>query len=365
VNDIKSLRHVVIGVGAGVFVMHRPALEWETVELVAVSDINAELGQPRATELGCAFYTDHRAMLADTRPDVAVILTPHPFHAPIAIDCLEAGCHVLVEKPMAIHVAEADAMIETAARANRLLTVNFQQRSRPEVQTARKLIQEGRLGEIQHVDMVEMWTRTASYFQLASWRATWAGEGGGVLMNQAPHDLDILCYLMGMPSRVAAWTRTVLHQIETEDTVQAMLEWPNEALGSLHITTAEAGQPQRLEIVGTGGYLRIERGELVFEQFDTDLREFVLQSPNPYSQPAKQLIPVALEPRAGDNLSIWRSLHAAILQGTPLIVDGIAGRMSLELANAMIFASHTRQEVEFPLDRQAYAALLEDLKTHH
>jgi predicted dehydrogenase len=303
-------------------------------------------------------------MLAETQPDVAVILTPHPFHAPIAIDCLEAGCHVLVEKPMAIHVAEADAMIEAAAKANRLLTVNFQQRSRPEVQTARKLIQDGRLGEIQHVDMVEMWTRTAPYFQLASWRATWAGEGGGVLMNQAPHDLDILCYLMNMPSRVVAWTRTLLHQIETEDTVQAMLEWPNGALGSLHITTAEAGQPQRLEIVGTGGYLRIERGELVFEQFDTDLREFVLQSPNPYSQPAKQLVPVALESGAGNNLSIWRSLHAAILQGAPLIIDGIAGRMSLELANAMIYASHTRQEVELPLDRQAYAVLLEDLKAH-
>jgi predicted dehydrogenase len=270
-----------------------------------------------------------------------------------------------VEKPMAIQVAEADAMIEAAAQAERLLAVNFQQRHRPEVQAARRLIQQGHLGEIQHVDLAVMWTRTAVYYGLNAWRGTWAGEGGGVLMNQAPHDLDLLCYLMGGPARVVAWTRTLLHQIETEDTVQAMLEWPNGALGSLHASTAQAGPPQRIEIVGTGGTLRIERGELVFHQFDTDLREHVAQSPQPFSAPTLHPVPVELEPGAGDHVSVYRNLHQAILHGAPLSADGAEGRMSLELANAMIYSSHTRDEVELPLDRQRYAALLDELRACH
>ena len=201
-----ALRHVVIGVGAGIFASHHKALTSNGAEWEAVSDVNVELGQQRAAELGCPFYTDHRTMLAETRPDVAVVITPHPFHAPIAIDCLQSGCHVLVEKPMSVHVAEADAMIEAAERADRLLAVNFQMRLRPEVRMARRMIEEGRLGMIQHVNMTMSWTRAASYFKLSSWRGTWTGEGGGVLMNQSPHNLDLLCHLIGLPKRVVAWT---------------------------------------------------------------------------------------------------------------------------------------------------------------
>jgi predicted dehydrogenase len=360
----RTLRHVLIGVGAGVLGMHLRALQLDTVELAAVSDIDAERGRQRALELGRAFYPDHRTMLAETQPDVAVVLTPHSCHAAIAIDCLESGCHVLVEKPMAIHVAEADAMIDAAARAGRLLAINFQQRFRPEVQAAHKLIHTGQLGAIQHVELAATWTRTAAYYRMGSWRGTWVGEGGGVLMNQAPHDLDLLCYLIGIPSRVVAWTRNLLHPIETEDTVQAMLEWSDGALGAVHISTAEAGQPQRLDVMGTSGSLRLRRDGLLFHQFETDLREFVPHSPEPFAAPKTQPVPLELEAGAGDHLSVYRNLHEAILEGAPLLADGMAGRMSLELANAMIFSSYTHREVELPLDRQAYVALLENLKTH-
>jgi predicted dehydrogenase len=170
---------------------------------------------------------------------------------------------------------------------------------------------------------------------------------------------------MGGPARVVAWTRTLLHQIETEDTVQAMLEWPNGALGSLHASTAGAGPPKRIEIVGTGGTLRIERGELTFQQFDTDLRDHVAHSPQPFSAPTLHPVGVALEPGAGDHVSVYRNLHEAILHGAPLTADGAAGRVSLELANAMIYSSHTQDEVVLPLDRRRYAALLADLRARH
>jgi predicted dehydrogenase len=361
-TQTRPLRHVIIGVGAGVLGMHRPALELATVKLVGVSDLNAELGRQRAGELGCAFYGDHREMLAETRPEVAVILTPHPFHAAIAIDCLEAGAHVLVEKPIAVHVAEADAMIAAAAKAKRLLAVNFQQRYRPEVRAAHKLIQGGRLGKLQSIDMVVAWPRMAVYYTMVPWRGTWAGEGGGVLMNQAPHNLDLLCHLAGMPSRVSAWTRRLAHAIETEDTVQAMLEWQNGALGAMHISTAEAGRPERLEIVGTRGYLQLASGALVFNEFADDLETLIKESTEPFHSPQAQPATVELGTGKGDHAAIYQNLHDAILTGAPLIADGSEGRMSLELANAMIYSSYTRSEAQLPLDREKYAALLEDLK---
>ena len=255
----RRLRHVIIGGGASIVTSHIPALALPTAELVAISDVNSTAGKQRADELQCAFYTDYRQMLAETRPDVAVIVTPPFLHASMTIDCLQAGCHVLTEKPMAIQVAEADQMIEAARRHERLLGVILQHRFRPEMMTAYKLIQEGRLGRIQRAELTAVWTRPTSYYKMAPWRATWAGEGGGVLTNQASHNLDILCHLLGSPARVYAWTRNLLHHTETEDTAHAILEWQDGALGMLHISTAEFDDAERLKIVGTRGYLEIQR----------------------------------------------------------------------------------------------------------
>jgi predicted dehydrogenase len=358
------VRYAIVGAGASVFDMHRPALSAPGRAVVGACDVRAEVGQRRAAALSCPFFADHRSMLAATHPDVAVILTPHPLHAPIAIDCLEAGCHVLVEKPMAAAVGEADAMIDASRRTNRLLAVVFQQRHRPEVRAAHALLRAGRLGALQRAQVTATWTRTAAYYAAAGWRATWSGEGGGVLLNQAPHNLDLLCHLAGMPRRVAAWTRTRLHRIQTEDTVQAMLEWPDGALGSVHSSTAEAGEPDLIDIGGTAGSLRILPGALSYHQLDADLRQFIPASPDPFAAPAQRDVPVPLEPGAGDDAAVYRQLEAAIRHpGTPL-TDGVEGRMSLELANAMIYSSRTQREVELPLDRAQYAALLDELRAH-
>jgi predicted dehydrogenase len=220
------------------------------------------------------------------------------------------------------------------------------------------MICSGALGRIQYVEMVEAWPRTAGYYRMAPWRGTWAGEGAGVLLNQAPHNFDLLCYLLGMPIRVAGWTRTMLHRIETEDTVQAMLEWPDGALGMIHISTAEAGVSQRLEIVGTAGRLHIGKGELLLGRFAVDMRAHIVDSPNPFSGPDMTTSPVDLPPGAGDHLSIYRNLHEAIVHGAPLMASGEDGRMSLELANAIAYSNHLHSEVVFPLDRQGYSDLL-------
>ncbi|MBV7328019.1 Gfo/Idh/MocA family oxidoreductase [Chloroflexi bacterium TSY] len=360
----QPLRHVVIGAGAGIFKLHRSCLELDTAELVGVADVNAAIKESLEAELGCPFYTDHKQMLDELKPDVAVVITPHPFHAPLAIDSLNAGCHVLVEKPIAVQVAEADAMIEAASKANRLLAINFQQRHNPQVQAIHQLIQSGQLGDIQHVNMAATWTRTASYFEFAGWRGTWKGEGGGVLMNQAPHNLDMLCYLVGQPSRVAAWTRTTVHKIETEDTVQAMLEWPNGALGSLHISTAEAGKPFWFEIIGTQGILQMAHDGLTYRTFTPDVHTHIAESKQMYSGPAIEQAEIELPEGVGNHEAVYRNLHDAILNGVPVAADGIEARKSLELANAMIYSSYTGEQVEMPLDREKYGALLEELKTN-
>lgn len=358
------LRHVVIGVGAGIFKSHLPALTTlPFTNLVAVSDINTLEGKRRANELHCAFYEDHRQMLAEMQPDVAVILTPPFLHAHIAMDCFQAGSHVLTEKPMAIQVADADAMIAAAQQKQRLLAVMLQHRFRPEIIAARKLLHDGTIGNIQRVELTAVWTRPSSYYDMAAWRATWAGEGGGVLTNQASHNLDVLCHLVGSPARVFAWTRRLLHQqIETEDTVQAMLEWSNGALGALHISTAEADDDERLKIVGTRGSLEIGRGSLKAQTLDIDITEYALNADDPYAKPERHPYEVTLEAGKADFAAVYRSLHAAILHGSQLSCDGTSARMELELANAIIYSSYKHQEVALPLDRQGYSNLLKDLQ---
>ena len=356
------MRLAVIGAGAGVFGMHRPAIEALGLELVGLADVNEEPARTRARELGTSYFQNHRVMLSAVTPDVVAIVAPHPFHAPLAIDALRMGAHVLVEKPIAVHVAEADAMIATASEVDRLLAVSLQHRTRAEVRTARKLISDGRLGEIQRVDVVATWTRSRAYYAQAGWRGTWRGEGGGVLMNQAPHTLDVLCHLVGQPSRVVAWNRTLYHAIETEDTAQAMFEWPNGALGTLLVSTAMAGEPERIEIVGTRGALLLHGGALSFSELTTDLREFLRVEPNPYARPVFEPRAVTLEPNGGNHQAIYANFISAIEGGAALVADGAQARMSLELANALISSSHTGQAVELPLDRAAYARLLEELQ---
>lgn len=355
-------RFIIVGVGAGILNAHRPAIEAVGGVVVGVTDVNASIGAARAEELGCPFYPDLPGLLGATDADAAIIITPHPFHAALTIACLDAGQHVLVEKPMAIEVAEADAMIAAAERSGRVLAVNFQQRTRPEVIAAHRLIRQGALGVLQHADMTMTWPRTAAYFRSSNWRGRWHGEGGGVLMNQAPHELDLLCHLLGMPARVVAWTRQLLHTIETEDTIQAMIEWPGGALGALHISTAEAGQDQRFEIMGTGGHLSLQPGGVRLRRFETDLREFLVTSEQFYSGPPMHDEMLALDGEGGDHRAIYRDFVRVLRNGGTPVADGRSARQGLELANAITLSSHTGQTVEFPVDRQQYAELLAGLR---
>lgn len=357
----QPIRTVFVGNGAFIYSLHERAADPTRFTLVGMADINPD-AKARADVHGVPFFTDHRTLIDKTEPELVVVMTPHTSHPEIAIDAMEAGAHVLVEKPMAIEVAAADAMIETARRHNRLLAVNFQQRARPEVRAAYDLIQSGALGEFQFVNMIVVWPRSHKYFRMSTWRGTWNGEGGGVLLNQSPHNLDLICHLLGLPKRLVGWARTTLHPIETEDTVQAMFEWSNGAIGSLHASTAESGQPERIEILGTAGRLEIVQGGLHFDRFDQDLREFFPTTEEIYSGPKQQPVEVSLPTSTGSHDDIYANLYAAIREGAPLLADGESARMSLEVANAITLSSRTGAPVQFPIDRAQYTALLAELQ---
>ena len=230
------LRYGVIGAGV-VAPLHLQAIAaLDDVELVGISADDQELAVARAQEAGCPSFVDHRELLA-LAPDVVVVCTPHPSHPPLAIESLEAGAHVLVEKPLAVEAREADTMIDAAEQAGRLLGVCFQQRFRPVIVAAHALIASGRLGELVRVSIVDPLYRPNSYYGTAGWRGTWAGEGGGVLMNQAPHTLDLLCHLAGPPATVWGHSRRRSQPMEAEDTATALVEYQNGAVGTVAVST--------------------------------------------------------------------------------------------------------------------------------
>jgi predicted dehydrogenase len=298
---------------------------------------------------------------AHPEADAVAVLTPHAAHAEQTIAGLRAGFHVLVEKPMALQVRDAQAMVAAAEEADRLLAVNFQQRLRPEVQAAKELLRSGALGKLQRMSLVVTWPRSRSYYLMADWRATWRGEGGGVLMNQAPHDLDLVCHLLGLPRRLVAWNRTNYHHIEVEDTISAMLEWPGGAGGYIHISTQESDLSGQLVLVGTGGVLTLEPGKLAFEQFETDVHTF-LETADPFDRVASQPVSVALPAGAGNHAAVHANFRAAIRGEADLVCPGAEGVASLMLANAMIASSRMDQPVSLPLDAGAYADLLAGLQ---
>jgi predicted dehydrogenase len=354
-------RVLVIGAAAHVFPLHIAGLRAVDARVVGVQDVNQEGLRTVAEQFGCPAFTDVSDLLT-IEADLAVIVAPHPFHAQYAIACSRAGLHVLVEKPIAVEVAEADRMVDEAERAGRLLAVAFQHRTRTEIQEARQLIQSGAIGEIQRAELLATWPRRTSYFGTAPWRGSWRGEGGGIVINQGQHDLDLLCHLAGQPSRVVAWRRTQIHPIETEDTISGMVEWPNGAVGFIHISTAEADEAQRIEITGTGGRLRVTKGQLEVIRSDVDFREYAASPGNPYAGPPLLDPEISTGGTGGRHAEIYRDLVEAMAGAHPPIAPGSSALLTLELTNALTSSSVTGGKARLPLDRDAYHGLLESLR---
>jgi UDP-N-acetyl-2-amino-2-deoxyglucuronate dehydrogenase len=360
-----DLTYAVIGCGASIAPAHLSAIaKVPAARVVGLCGLDGTDGQRRAAAVGCPFFADHRALLSALKPDVAVVCTPHTFHAEIAIDFLNAGAHVLVEKPMAVEVTEGDAMVAAARGAGRHLAVCFQERFRPAVERARAFIAGGGLGSLVRVLCVEPLLRTTAYYRCAPWRGTWNGEGGGVLLNQAAHTLDLVAYLVGLPAKVTGWTRTRFHSIECEDSAQAMFEYPNGAPGYVTASTAEWGVAKQVQIVGDQACVELSGDKLTIRRFDPALSAFMAASSDPKGKPAVTTDVIDAGPAAASgHHAVHLDFSDAIRKGREPRCTGHGGLNSLEIANAIVLSSYEERTVSLPLDRDAYRSLLRGLKT--
>ena len=214
-------------------------------------------------------YDDGEKLIRSGILDAVLIATPHYQHTSLGIAALENGLHVMVEKPISAHKADAEKLIAAAKKQKRrklAFAGMFQLRTEPRYSKIRKLIQDGELGEIARISWINTdWFRTEAYFASSGWRATWKGEGGGVLLNQCLHNLDILQWLGGMPARVRGFCQLGrYHNIEVEDNVTAYLEYSNGAAGVFITSTGEAPGTNRFEIAGTRGRVVLEKDKLSF-----------------------------------------------------------------------------------------------------
>jgi len=267
-----------------------------------------------------------------------------------AMKALEAGVSVFVEKPLAIRSGEARACVALAESKGLLVGVNFQTRYRRIRQRAQQLIADGFLGEMIRVTLQGTgWYRALAYYQSSPWRATWKGEGGGVLANQAGHDLDLLLTTAGMPEAVFAHIAAAGHPIEVEDEITAIMRWKNGAMGQLHITTREGAGQNFLEIAGTRGRIRIQGEELTLTKLDHDSKELG------HSTKLGTTIPTIAEKTVDvikEDADFLRLMHEnfrdALRKGVPLTCTGQDGLRQVELANALLVSAMRQKWVQIP-----------------
>jgi predicted dehydrogenase len=330
-------------------------------EVVAVSDaVPAKLDKYKPLRT----FTDGEELMRSGLVDAVIIATPHYQHTTLGIAALKQGLHVMVEKPISAHKADAERLIAAHQQHPKLVFAGmFQLRAEPRYLRMRKLIQDGDLGDIVRMSWIMTdWFRTEAYYASGGWRATWKGEGGGVLLNQCLHNLDAMQWLLGMPARVRGFCQLGrFHDIEVEDNVSAYLEYRSGATGTFVSSTGEAPGTNRFEIAGTRGKVLLEAEKLCFTRNETDMLEFSRTARLGFAKPAVWNISIPFENAPNAHAVLMQNFVNAILDGEPLIAPGEEGIQSVELANVMLYSSLTDQTVELPMDSAAYEKRLNQL----
>lgn len=332
-----------------------PALK--RVELAAVCDVVPS----KLDRYDVPRFEDSAEMIRSGLVDAVLIATPHYYHTTIGIDALENGLNVLTEKPISVHKADCLRLIFAhQANPEPKFAAMFNQRTDPHYKQIRKLVQSGELGEIRRTNwIITDWFRTAAYYASGGWRATWGGEGGGVLLNQCPHNLDLFQWICGMPSRVSAQCGFgKFHEIEVEDAVTATLEYPSGATGVFITTTGEAPGTNRLEIVGDRGKVVYEAGQITFYRTDQSVKDFLENDPGSFSSPGLWKCEIPASHYGGQHREVLQNFIDVILDGGDLVAPAEEGIHSVELANAILLSAFKGQPVDVPIDPVEYESQL-------
>jgi len=358
---MKKVNFGVVGL-KGIGQTHIEAVKAvEEAELVAVADIDEDVGKAVASRFNVECYVNYEEMLGRKDVDVVAVCTPHFLHAPMALKAVEHGKHVLVEKPMAVSVVEADQMIDMAKRRNVKLGVVYQYRFQPLYQEMKRIIKEGELGPIMRVCMEACTFRTQAYYNSDPWRGKWATEGGGVLINQTIHNLDLLQWFVGKPSKLQGWISTMLHDIEVEDIASSTIIFENGAHGVVQVSTIDAVPTERIEIYGGKAKIVNVGGELKIGLLEKSVRECISEDAV-WGKPQFRWMDVEMEKEGAGHAGVIKDFSRSILEDRHPMVPGEEGRISLEIANAIILSSFEDEPVKFPISREKYAQLTEKLR---
>ena len=361
VKIMEKVRFGVVG-AKGIGRTHMESIvSSENARLVAIADINEAEGRAAASKYGVEWYMNYEKMLEQKDIDAVSICTPHFLHCPMTLKALEYGKHVLVEKPMAITVREADKMVEKARNFGLKLGVVFQYRTFPINREIKRLIDNGEIGKIYRVCIQACTFRTQTYYESDRWRGKWATEGGGALINQTIHHIDLLQWFVGKPTRLQGQIGTMYHNMEVEDIASATIKFENGAHGILQVGIVDAIETNRLEICGEKGKIE-SNGETKRAVMSKPLRECIADKKVWGGKPKCQWLEVKPKTEAkGGHTAVIDEYAKALIEDKEPPVPGEDGRASLEIVNAIILSSYEERAVTFPIDRDAYDGLMQRL----
>jgi len=359
---MEQVRLGIVGIGA-MGSLHAQNIMEDKVprcKLTAVCDPKSERMRPFASAQAFRSVED---FLLSSETDAVLIATPHYSHTTIGIQTLELGRHLLVEKPISVHKADAERLIAAHRRPDQVFSCMFNQRMDPFFVKLRRLVKSGELGAVRRINWtITNWFRTEAYYQSSNWRATWAGEGGGVLLNQCPHNLDLLQWIFGMPASVRAFCRFGrYHDIEVEDDVTAYLEYSDGMTAVFTASTGEAPGTNRLEVVAENGRVVIENDQFCFSKNELPMSEFSRTDPGRFSVPPVWDIKIPIPDHGPQHNGILANFVGAILDGTPLIAPAQEGIHSLELANAFLLSTLEDRSIQIPIDGALFEEHLKKL----
>lgn len=361
---MDKVRLGIIGIG-GMGTNHLNSIKKGLVpnmELTCVADIRqGRLDWAKENlDSSVKIFDDGRKLIDSGFCDAVLIATPHYLHPEFVIYALEHGVHAISEKPAGVYTKQVRKMNEVAAKSEKTFAIMFNQRTNCIYRKLREMIQSGELGKMKRVNwIITDWYRNQSYYDAAGWKATWDGEGGGVLLNQCPHQIDLLQWLCGMPKNVRAFCHEgKWHDIEVEDDVTAYLEFENGATGVFVTTTGDAPGTNRLELTFEMGKIICENEKLIFDKLSANVSEFCKTEKEGFKKPECQRIEVETDGKNEQHVGVLKAFADHILKGTPLVADGVEGINGLTLSNAMHLSSWLDKTVEIPFDEDLFLAEL-------
>ena len=362
---MEKIKLGIIGVGNMGTCHIETILEGKTpeIEIAAAADRRESRREWARSALGAdvPVFEEGESLIESGLCNAVLVAVPHYQHPELSISALRHGLHVLCEKPAGVYTRQVREMNSAAEASDRVFAIMFNQRTNPAYRKIHEMVQGGALGKLKRVNwIVTDWYRTQSYYDSGSWRATWKGDGGGVLLNQCPHNLDLLQWICGLPCKVQAFCHEgKWHDIEVEDDVTAYLEFPEGATGVFVTSTGDAPGTNRLELTLEYGKLVYEEDRLTLHRLAENERDFCKTAKGGFDKPQYTVETVDIYGEYPQHAGVMNAFAACILHGTPLVAQGTEGIRGLTLSNAMHLSSWLGRAVALPFDEDLFLSELE------